>query len=89
MSDSGQVIQVYPANIRETNEPARTVVVDPKNGAGDAADWIVFEIPPDGSAPVVGEQCSYGPHYCWWGNPEVRVHKLTWERGFNDPLSPA
>lgn len=86
MSGTGKVLEVYASNVRETNEPARTVVVDPKDGDGDASDWIVFEIPPDGQTPVVSQTLSWGPHYAW--TDEWKIHKLDWERGFNDPLSP-
>ena len=79
MSGHGRVADVFGANLRDTNEPARTVVVNREGGGR-----VAFEIPVDGVAPEIGEEIAWGPHHCW--SPRFRIAKLSWERDPDAPL---
>ncbi len=71
MSGTGKVQCVYGANVPDTDEPARKVVVTTTTGTE-----LAFFIP-EGNDPPAGVEINWGPRHCWWNGQKVR--KLSWE----------
>ncbi len=71
MSGTGIVDDVFGANVPDTDQPARMVLVNV-----DASRQVKFAIPISNDPPV-GVAITWGPHHAEWAGSRVR--KLTWE----------